>query len=137
MAQVHSGEEWSHLRSNPLELSSSLRSKRLTEDYYASLALVFKSVKLPQDSQYGNKHLSHSVYAMLQGMSNSKPNLARPNSAIQCRVATVSELQHRTLDVQCPHLQPPVHCPKLQYHRAIPRIEPTWPILGLLHRPCC
>jgi hypothetical protein len=47
MAQAHTVEEWSHLRSNPLELSSSLRSKRLTEGYYASLALVFKSVSLP------------------------------------------------------------------------------------------
>jgi hypothetical protein len=26
-AQAHSAEEWSHLRSNPLELSSPLRSK--------------------------------------------------------------------------------------------------------------
>jgi hypothetical protein len=43
-AQAHSTEEWSHLCSNPLELSSSLRSKRLTEGSYASLALVFKSV---------------------------------------------------------------------------------------------
>jgi hypothetical protein len=38
--------EWSHLRSNPLELSSSLRSKRLIECYYVSLALIFKSMKL-------------------------------------------------------------------------------------------
>jgi hypothetical protein len=40
--QTHSAEKWSHLHSKPLELSSSLRSKRLTEGYYASLALVFK-----------------------------------------------------------------------------------------------
>jgi hypothetical protein len=53
--QVHSTEEWSYLRSNPLELSSSLRSNWLTEDYYVSLALVFKSVGRPQDSQYGTK----------------------------------------------------------------------------------
>ena len=45
MAQAHTSEEWSDPRSNPLELSSSLRSKRLTEGYYASLALVFKLIR--------------------------------------------------------------------------------------------
>ena len=44
MAQAHSSEEWSDPRSNLLELSSSLHSKRLTEGYYASLALVFKLI---------------------------------------------------------------------------------------------
>jgi hypothetical protein len=43
------------MRSNLLELSSSLRSKRLTESYYASLALVFKSAELTQDSRFGTK----------------------------------------------------------------------------------
>jgi hypothetical protein len=52
MVQAHSTEEWSHLRSNPLELSSSLRSKRLTEDYYASLALVFKMVGVTEPTNY-------------------------------------------------------------------------------------
>jgi hypothetical protein len=46
MVQTYCVKKWSHLRSNPLELSSSLRSKRLTEGYYASLALVFKSAYL-------------------------------------------------------------------------------------------
>jgi hypothetical protein len=49
MAQGHSAEDWSHLRSNPLELSFSLRSKRLTEAYYASLILVFKLVGMTHD----------------------------------------------------------------------------------------
>jgi hypothetical protein len=57
MAQAYSIDEWSHLRSNPLEFSSSLHSKRLTEGYYASLALVFKLVELTQDSQYGTELL--------------------------------------------------------------------------------
>jgi hypothetical protein len=56
-AQDHSTEEWSHLHSNLLELSSSLRSKRLTEGYYVSLALVFKLVEPPQDSRFGTKFL--------------------------------------------------------------------------------
>jgi hypothetical protein len=49
---------------SPLELSSSLRSKRLTEDYYASLALVFKSVDLTQDSRYGTKLLVALCYQL-------------------------------------------------------------------------
>jgi hypothetical protein len=47
MAQTYSAEEWSHLRSKPLELSSSLHPKRLTKGYYTFLALVFKLVELP------------------------------------------------------------------------------------------
>ena len=59
MAQAHSSEEWSDPRSNPL--SSSLRSKRLTEGYYASLALVFKLIRRIQSFQYGTKLWLHSV----------------------------------------------------------------------------
>ena len=66
MAQAHSSEEWSHLRSNPLELSSSLRSKWLTEGYYASLALVFKSIRRFLSFQYGTKHGCTVFFAVLQ-----------------------------------------------------------------------
>jgi hypothetical protein len=66
MAQAYSTEEWSYLRSNPLELSSSLRSKRLTEGYYASLALVFKLVRRSLDSRYGSKLLVAQCFVMIQ-----------------------------------------------------------------------
>ena len=66
MAQAHSSEEWSHPRSNPLKLSSSLRSKRLTEDYYASLALVFKSIRRLLSFQYGTKLGCAVIFAVLQ-----------------------------------------------------------------------
>jgi hypothetical protein len=46
-----------HQRSNPLAFSSSLRAKRLTEDYYASLAWLFKLVWWTQNLRYGRKHL--------------------------------------------------------------------------------
>jgi hypothetical protein len=41
-----------HLRSNPLDLLSLLRSKWLSEGYYASLALVFKLAGRTQDSKF-------------------------------------------------------------------------------------
>jgi hypothetical protein len=66
MAQAYSTEEWFHLRSNPLELSSSLRSKRLTEGYYASLALIFKLVRRSSDLRYGTKLLIAQCFAMVQ-----------------------------------------------------------------------
>jgi hypothetical protein len=69
--QAHSIEKWSHLRSNPLELSSSLRSKRLTEGYYASLALIFKSGELTQDSAYATKPPVEQCSAVLQYPVNS------------------------------------------------------------------
>jgi hypothetical protein len=49
------------MRSNPLELSFSLHSKRLTESYYASLALVFKSVWRSFDSRHSTKYWVHNV----------------------------------------------------------------------------
>jgi hypothetical protein len=105
--QAHSAEEWSHLRRNPLELSSSLRSKRLTEGYYASLALVFKSVKLPQDSQYSTKHRLHSVSSC---PSYSSPNLVWPNSV----------LQYPESGCTVPPAATAGPLPKLQCHRPIP-----------------
>jgi hypothetical protein len=53
------------MRSNPLKLSSSLRSKRLTEGYYVSLTLIFKLVGRTQDSQYGTKLLVTQCFTML------------------------------------------------------------------------
>ena len=66
MAQTHSFEEWSDPHSNPLELSSSLRSKQLTEGYYASLALVFKSIRRIQSFQYGTKLGCAPFFAVIQ-----------------------------------------------------------------------
>ena len=66
MAPAHSPEEWSDPRSNPLELSSSLRSKRLTEGYYASLALVFKLIWRILSFQYGTKPGCTVFFAVLQ-----------------------------------------------------------------------
>jgi hypothetical protein len=103
MTQAHSAEEWSHLRSNPLELSSSLRSKWLTENYYASLALVFKLVRPSLDSWYSTKLLVCTVvrdatvtgehYLSYSTLNLTCPNSVNSNKLLHCPSYSVTTLQ--------------------------------------------
>jgi hypothetical protein len=93
------GEEWFHLRSNPLELSSSLRSKRLTEGYYASLALVFKSVKLPP-TKHGCTVVRDDTVISEQYPSYSKLSSVWSNPLLQCPAYSVRARCPRSPDVQ-------------------------------------
>jgi hypothetical protein len=83
MTQAHSTKEWSHLRSNSLELLSSLRSKWLTEGYYASLAWYlsrFVSLRILNTGRtvfrkyYSNRWTTPEL---------QYPNSAWPNSVLQ------------------------------------------------------
>jgi hypothetical protein len=102
--------KWSHLRGNSLELSYSLRSKRLTECYYASLTLVFKLVGLTQVSRYDTKPPVAQYFTMLQYPPTTVPGI---------RMYSNFQLQY------------PAHC-LLQYTRPILRFLPTGPTFWLL-----
>jgi hypothetical protein len=128
MAQAHSAEVWSHLHSNPLELSSLLRLKRLTEGYYASLAMVFKLVKLPQDSRFGTKFWLYSISRCYSNRRTVPRATVTP--CLQYLTTTVPPEFGCTIT--------PIYsvCPPARaiVQRPIPQIWPTGPILGLLHR---